>query len=479
MENELKKLIKQFALMLIALGFIFQSKMQAQQRQSGPAPILFIYDASGSMWGQMDGKTKKEIASDVLSVAVNNLPDDQSIGLIAYGHREKGDCRDVEFLVDISNNSKTEITSAVKGITPLGKTPLAYSATRAIQSLKDSKTKATIILITDGIESCDGNICDVITAAKEEGIDFKLHIVGFGLKEGETEQLECAAKAGDGNYYDASDASRLSDVLIAATTETIDNLPGNFSVFAVKNGEPVDAWVRAKKVGSKDVMEMDRSYRDSAWIYLPPGKYDIEIVPLENTDIPGTTIQVEMKQGDIRHENISFDGGKLEVQATNNGEGWDAIVKMYPINSKKVAANARTYSREQFMEVPAGMYKVTFQALAMKGLETFHEVENVVVEANATTELSHNFDTGIAMIGVQTAGGELIDATVNFTEIKSGKHVAGGRTYTTASNNPKKFLLNPGEYAVKIVTLGAHKGHTETFTVTVKKGETMEKKISY
>lgn len=99
--------------MLIALVFLFQTNMQAKQRQSEPAPILFIYDASGSMWGQIDGKTKKEIASKVLSVAVNKLPDDQSIGLIAYGHRKKGDCKDVEFLVDISKNSKTEITSTV------------------------------------------------------------------------------------------------------------------------------------------------------------------------------------------------------------------------------------------------------------------------------------------------------------------------------------------------------------------------------
>lgn len=83
------------------------------QQQNAPSPILFIYDASGSMWGELDGKTKKEIASDVLSTAVNKLPDNQNIGLIAYGHREKGDCKDVEFLVDLQNNSKDKV-NAVK-----------------------------------------------------------------------------------------------------------------------------------------------------------------------------------------------------------------------------------------------------------------------------------------------------------------------------------------------------------------------------
>ena len=467
--------MKQLSLILCLLGFL--SQVQAQSDTL--SPILFIYDASGSMWGQLDGKTKKEIAADVLSTAVNNLPDSQSVGLVAYGHRKKGDCEDVEFLVELNNQSKAKINNAIKGIKPLGKTPLAYSANLAFKSLKDSGTKATIILITDGIESCDGNICEVVTAAKAEGIAFKLHIVGFGLKEGETEQLKCAAAAGDGKYYDANDAGGLGEVLTEATTETVDDPAGNFSIYATKNGEPVDAWIRAKKAGTNEVVDASRTYRDTAWIYLPPGKYDIGIRPLEGTDIPGTSLTIDMKEGEVRHEDISFDGGKLQVTATNNGEGWDAVVKMYEPGSKKVIANTRTYGRDQIMEVPAGIYKVTFQALVMEGMETFYEVENVEVKGNTTTPLAHDFETGVAMIGVKTASGELIDATVNFVEVKSGKNVAGSRTYTSEKNNPRKFLLNPGSYTVKIVTLGKHKGDKATITVTLEKGETVERILTF
>lgn len=73
---------------------IFSQEIQA------PSPIIFIYDASGSMWGQMEGMTKMSIASDVLSTIVDLLPANQPVGLVAYGHREKGNCEDVEFLVD-------------------------------------------------------------------------------------------------------------------------------------------------------------------------------------------------------------------------------------------------------------------------------------------------------------------------------------------------------------------------------------------
>ena len=458
-----------------ALGLSFLTYAQ----QDAPSPILFIYDASGSMWGQLQGKTKKEIASEVLSSTVSKLPDNQNIGLMAYGHRKKGDCNDIEFMVDLNNNTKGKITNAVSNMNALGKTPLARSAALAINSLKENDTKATIILITDGIESCDGNICDVVTKAKADGIDFKLHIVGFGLKEDETEQLKCAADVGGGNYYDAADASGLGEGLDKATTQTIDKPEGNFSIYATKNGEPVDAWINAKKAGTNEAIDGSRTYRDSGWVYLPPGKYDIAIKPLEGTDIPGTTITVEMKEGDVKHENISFDGGTLEITTTNNGEAWDAVVKMKDINTGKVVANTRTYGRLQQMEVPAGNYKITFQALAMKGMETFYEMDKVEITSKASTTISHNFETGIAMIGVQTSSGKLIDATVNFTEINSKTWVAGSRTYTSTNNNPRKFLLNPGTYSVKVVTLGTHKGNTETFTIEVKKGETVTKTLTF
>ncbi len=465
-------------LAFILCVFCFLSKLVAQE-QKAPSPILFIYDASGSMWGQLDGKTKKDIASEVLATTVSSLPENQNIGLMAYGHREKGDCNDIELLINLNNSSKTSITNSVSKINALGKTPLARSAAQAINSLKESGTKATIILITDGIESCDGNICDVVAKAKADGIDFKLHIVGFGLKEAETEQLKCAADAGGGNYYNAADASGLGEGLIEATTQTVDKPEGNFSIYATKNGEPVDAWIVAKKTGTNEAIDGSRTYRDSGWVYLPPGKYDITINPLEGTDIPGTSITVEMKEGDIKHENISFDGGTLAVTTTNNDEGWDTLVKMLDINSGKVVAQTRTYGEPKTMEVPAGYYKITFQALAMKGIDTYFEINNIEITSNSTTPITHNFETGIAMIGVQTSNGELIDATVNFTEINSKTWVAGSRTYTSTNNNPREFLLNPGTYSVEVVTLGAHKGNSETFTIEVKQGETVTKILSF
>lgn len=470
MKNTLRATVLLYLLSCAAAGAMAQSE---------PSPILFIYDASGSMWGQMEGRTKKEIAAEVLSTVVQGLPEQQQVGLMAYGHREKGDCEDIESLADIDNRSKAKLVAAVKAINPLGKTPLARSAALAIAALKAANVPATIILVTDGIESCDGNICEVVAAAKAEGIKFKLHIVGFGIEEGSTELLKCAANAGGGQYYDVADAESLGEVLGEATAKTVDEPAPNCSIYTTKNGKPVDAWVRAYKVGAKDAVENSRTYRDTARIYLPAGQYEIEVRPLENTDLSETRLTVVIEPGENIHRTVSFDAATLNVTVTNNEEGWDAIVKMHNRATGSVAASLRTYGRDKSMQVDPGRYDITFQALNIEGLGTTHKIEDVALEGGQAKAVAHNFETGIAQIGVRTKAGELIDAAVNFTEINSGKNVAGARTYTSESSNPKAFLLTAGTYSVKVTTLGKHKGQTESFTITVKAGQTAERTLSF
>jgi Ca-activated chloride channel family protein len=461
-------------LAFILVAFLTLANMDAQTASTNPSPIIFIYDASGSMWGQLEGKSKMEIASGVLSTSLSELPSNQKIGLVAYGHRKKGDCKDVEFLVDVSGGSSSEVAKAIKAIKPLGKTPLAYSATQVIDKLRASKEKATIILITDGIESCNGNICDVVTAAKAEGIDFKLHIIGFGLKEGETEQLKCAAKAGDGNYYDAADAGGLGDVLDEAVQENVDKPEGNFGVYALKNGEPIDTYVKAYKAGTDEEMGTLRTYGETRYMYLPTGTYDLVAKPLAS-DVKSITVKnVENLEEEMTVKNISFDGSKFKVTTFNNEDGWDCMVKVRDADGK-VAASARTYGRSKELEVNPGDYTLSFQALVIKGLDTYSETESFTVEAGAVTEVSHTFETGTLQV-YPKIGDEIIDCVVKVIEIESKKQVVGSRSYTKGN----EFLINPGSYEIKVSPLGKNKDKaSQTVNVVIKKGETVSKTLNF
>ncbi|MEX2568797.1 MAG: VWA domain-containing protein, partial [Cyclobacteriaceae bacterium] len=440
-----------------------------------PSPIIFIYDASGSMWGQIQGKTKMEIATEVLSNTVSAFPENQSIGLVAYGHRNKGDCKDVEFLVTVENGSKSKFNTALQSIKPLGMTPLAYAATLVVDQLRVSKTRATIILVTDGIESCDGNICEVVEKARNEGIDFRLHIIGFGLTAEETEPLKCAALAGEGQYFPADNAIDMGTVLNEATTKGIDKPKGNVSVYALKNGMPIDALVKAYDVVAKRVPISVRTYRDTAFFYLPPSKYNFEVSPLEGSDVGMITLSgIESMEDSLVHQEISFDGGKAGISITNNGAFWDAMVKLIDKNGNPAAA-VRTYQASKEVEVNPGTYTITIQALAMDGIQTFKEIENVTIQAGGITPVAHDFQTGTAFIAAMVEG-KLIDSAVTISEVYSGKNIAGGRTY----DRGKKFLLNPGTYSVKVTPLGAYKDRiAQTFTLEVNKLEKIMKTITF
>ena len=73
-------------IILALLGCLLPATAQSA---SGSRTIL-ILDASGSMWGQINGSTKIEIAQSTAEDLIKNRPKDLQMGLMAYGHRRKG-----------------------------------------------------------------------------------------------------------------------------------------------------------------------------------------------------------------------------------------------------------------------------------------------------------------------------------------------------------------------------------------------------
>jgi Ca-activated chloride channel family protein len=61
--------------------------------------VVLVLDASGSMWGQIEGRSKIEIARDTVADLVAGWRPQNSLGLVGHGHRRKGDCADIETLI--------------------------------------------------------------------------------------------------------------------------------------------------------------------------------------------------------------------------------------------------------------------------------------------------------------------------------------------------------------------------------------------
>jgi len=292
------------------------------------------------------------------------------------------------------------------------------------------------------------------------------------LKDDETEALKCAANAGGGNYYDAESADQLAEGLQEAVNQKVDDPVSNHTFYATKNGEPVDAWIKIIDKNTGKEIRGGRTYQDTAHVYIPNGTYNLTVNPLAGSDIASKSFELTKTDDGISHNTISFDGGKIEVLITNNGEGWDATVRVYNKVTGKVAGSARTYGKNPTIELNNGSYDVVVLPLRIKGAATEYKFENVEVEANATNSIAHDYKTGNLSVGVSTSSGELVDATVNVSSPDSRSYIASGRTYTSESSNPKKFIILPGSYEVIIKTLGKHKGTSKTEKIEIVPGQT-------
>jgi len=175
--------------------------------------LAIVFDGSGSMWGQIEGRTKIEIAREAMSGVLGNLPGDLELGLLAYGHREKGNCADIELVVPPAAGTASAIKAATDKISPRGKTPLSAAVRQAADTLKFTEDKATVVLVTDGIETCNADPCALGNELAALGVNFTAHVIGFGLSDEEGRQVACLAENTGGLYIQANNTSELSDAL--------------------------------------------------------------------------------------------------------------------------------------------------------------------------------------------------------------------------------------------------------------------------
>jgi Ca-activated chloride channel homolog len=174
---------------------------------------IIVLDASGSMWGQIDGRAKLEIAREALGTVLSSMDPATEIGLMAYGHREKGSCTDIELVVPPAAGTGQAIIDAANAMKFLGKTPLSAAVKQAAEDLKYTEEAATVILITDGIETCEADPCALGSELEAAGVNFTAHVVGFGLTEEEGKAVACLAENTGGKYIQASDSGALVEAL--------------------------------------------------------------------------------------------------------------------------------------------------------------------------------------------------------------------------------------------------------------------------
>jgi hypothetical protein len=224
-----------------------------------PDGLYIIFDASGSMLGQLPDRSRKiSVAKQVLQQFVAGNFEGYELAFRAYGHRRKEDCTDSQLLIPFGQPTQvvTQMKSAIQGINALGRTPITYSLQEALKDFGDRSGE--IILISDGLESCDADPCALVREWKNRNVKIRVHVVGFGLEEKEKASLKCLAEAAGTDYHDANTASALADELAKIHQKAVSQM------FVLRGMDKAGNRLRVRGILSRDGKERYRVTSESA-----------------------------------------------------------------------------------------------------------------------------------------------------------------------------------------------------------------------
>jgi len=206
--------MKELIVILFSFVLCSSNSLCAQVKKTDPTltRVLFVFDASKSMKTIHNSKTRIQGAKELFYKFLDSLSKQKNtqFALRMYGHTVKyppGDCKDSKLVVPFGKNNIAIIKSKVADAKPTGITPIEHSLTESANDFPDSKAVNMIILITDGIEECEGDPCKARQKLMEKGIVFKPFIIGIGLTVEQIKTFECV-----GDYFDFDNPSLINDI---------------------------------------------------------------------------------------------------------------------------------------------------------------------------------------------------------------------------------------------------------------------------
>ena len=229
--------------------------------------VLFILDTSTSMDESFEDATKLDVAKRILLELVDTIPNGMKVGFRSFGG-----CGRSKLLVPVGPLNRAEMKTQIQDLQSGGATPLAYVLEKAREDLDEVSGSKVLVLVSDGMETCQG---DPIAAARTlvaSGYDLRVQVVGYDVAQYQAarEQLKKIAEVSGGMYSDASDSGQLRRALQIAgpVRYTVYNEQGE-NIFTGVLGEP----------GPR----------------LPAGLYDVIIETTPTLELRGITIQAEQK----------------------------------------------------------------------------------------------------------------------------------------------------------------------------------------
>ncbi len=460
----LKRTVEIFMLfcMLVSFHVAFGQARKEPEKPKPVTRILFVFDASQSMYGRWQSDTKFNIATRLLSGLLDSLRyiPDLELALRVYGHQKPfppQDCNDSKLEVPFAKDNIARIKHVLKVISPNGTTPIAYSLSLSAKDFTPcDHCRNVIILITDGLEECGGDPCAASAELQQKGIALKPFIVGLGKNF--KDQFECV-----GTYFDASSEKEFTNALKVIISRTLN--PTTMQVNLLdQNDEPTETNVAMTFYDTRSGL-IKYNFIHSLNAKGLPDTLDVD--PLATYNIIVHTIP------EVRKDSVKLTPGKHTIIGIDAPQGYltfkaggNATLKYLPCIIRK-AGQPQTLNVQQFDQVEkyiVGKYDIEILCLPRI------LVKDVDVTQSHTTFVEIP-TPGIAVIQRATNGyGSL------YTEDKKGL----SWVYNLKDNQQQQetLYLQPGNYRVVFRPKYSNSSsYTEEKSFKVESGQTTNVKM--
>lgn len=305
-----------FVLFLSAIGYqllAISIKAEAQQKQHLTTRVLFMFDASFSMSDRWQKNIKINLAKQILTEiidSIRNVPDLQ-MALRTFGadyslYPERN-CQDTRLLVPFAPDNALKIEYAIKGIDPKGTTPIAYSLGKCADDFTPcDHCHDVVILITDGIEECGGDPCEVSKELHAKGINLRPFIIGIG-NEDFSGAYNCVGK-----FFDVRQEENFKNVLKIVISQALNNTTAQVNLIDA-GGKPTETDVAMtfydQTTGARiyNFMHTINDYGNPDTIYLNPNinyRLVVHTIP------------------EVEKSNITLTAGKHNIIALDAPQGY-------------------------------------------------------------------------------------------------------------------------------------------------------------
>lgn len=198
--------------LIVASAFSGQNAAAQEAAFKGPdTPVAFILDASRSMLGEVEGRRRMDVARDaMLQLAPGPLQQGRA-SLVSFGNDRINECDNIPLIHSFGSDAVNATIAAIQTMEPadpapgeqsLIGSPLYRSIEVALRTLPREAENGSIVMVTDGVDACDRNICELVPELNERGIS--VDILAIDVNPDLLNQLACLP-AGTGGALLPSD----------------------------------------------------------------------------------------------------------------------------------------------------------------------------------------------------------------------------------------------------------------------------------